>query len=634
MKRILTLILALVMLLSMTACGGSAETAPAATQPQAANSAPAAAQADKTTPAEEPEAAPAEEPDVFTVYELAEGESYEEVVWNHDFWELDLDADTELAAEYYATGSKAIPLSLELSRTGFRMEVDYAGYDYMSGRVIPYGTVEVIGAKADGLADISGLNPEDYQEYGQARYEADGVMTDYGIFADGHILETTYWYFNVDANGVGYDNVFVFAHYYPTTDSLYNVIYRFETDDDYRSEPHLLYGMATAFPGSPYYPKAETLSYGDFSFEMNSFAIQCGTERYIYNYRPGMSLSDWACSELNTDGWIPWYGDEVLSPDRKYSASTGYLDMQESMEWYGHGNVIIAEEYDGKTNYLSNDGTLVEASGFDLSGLNLNGGSVAVISGDVLNDLMTQNGLSSTADLQNYLQANGTGGLPTAQLPTNGNGELSLEDLVSAGATEEAEIAENGNISVPVAHMVNAKTPLFTPGFRIISKEGGLAAYHSVEMSYDLLREDILDIYMNGIADELIPHIKLYAFSESEEFLKSLEGHTILNAHPTPFEQDNAMLTIPDDALCLTFERVADGKEAPNSPNPRRPGHENLNKDAVYARYVTKNDPNFSPDNNLVFAITFDDVLVYWIHMGANFNESNNTEWVENALPY
>ena len=148
------------------------------------------------------------------------------------------------------------------------------------------------------------------------------------------------------------------------------------------------------------------------------------------------------------------------------------------------------------------------------------------------------------------------------------------------------------------------------------------------------LLDDILDIYMNGVADELIPHIKLYAFPESEAFMASLEGHTILNVHPTPLEQGNEMLTIPENAMCLTFQRVPDGQEAPNSPNPRKPGHENLNKDAVYTRYVTKEDPNFGEGVNLVFAITFDDELVYWIHMGANFHETVDVEWLVNAMPY
>ena len=36
------------------------------------------------------------------------------------------------------------------------------------------------------------------------------------------------------------------------------------------------------------------------------------------------------------------------------------------------------------------------------------------------------------------------------------------------------------------------------------------------------------------------------------------------------------------------------------------------------------NENCYDPEGNLVFAITYDDELVYWIHMGSNFNESND----------
>jgi hypothetical protein len=243
----------------------------------------------------------------------------------------------------------------------------------------------------------------------------------------------------------------------------------------------------------------------------------------------------------------------------------------------------------------------------------------------------------SPEELQAFLEENGFGEIPTSGTitPEEAADGVTTEDIITAVATEEQEIADRGNISVPVAHMVNARTPLFTPGFRVVSKMDGRVAYHSVEMGggYYLL-DDTLDIYMNGIADELIPHIKLYAFPESEEFMATLEGQLILNAHTAPLDKDSPMLTIPEDAVCLTFERVPDGQEAPGSPNPRKPGHENLNKDAVFARYVTKDDPNFGEGVNLVFAITFDDELVYWIHMGSNFHEKNDVTWYVNAMGY
>ena len=168
-----------------------------------------------------------------------------------------------------------------------------------------------------------------------------------------------------------------------------------------------------------------------------------------------------------------------------------------------------------------------------------------------------------------------------------------------------------------------------------VGREEGRAAYHSVELGNGLfLLDDIIDIYMNEIDDALIPHIKPYAFPESEAFLETLRDQLILNAHTAPLPKDSEMLKIPEDAVCLSFQRVRDGQEAPDSPNPRRPGHENLNKNAVFARYVTKDDPNFAEGVNLVFAITYDEELVYWIHMGSNFHESNDVQWVVNAMGY
>lgn len=629
MKKLIALLLAAVMLLSVTACGGAAEPAqtPAVTAPVVQ-----AVETPTEEPTEEPTVAPTEDPNAYTVYTLGENETYVDAVWEHGFWEVDMNACVEDAARYGKTGAQATPLSLELSKNGFRMEVDYTGYDFISNNVIPYGTVELIGTRADGPADISGINSGDYMYNGSSYFEdQNGVTSEVGSFAEGYVLTDAYWYHNTDAKGNWKDLVYVYVSYHLSTGNLYNVIYHVPDDVDDRIEPTLLALVDSVVPYSPYHAKTETLTYGDFSFEMSKFAIQCGTKRYIYEYRPGMSVSDWACSELNTDGWIPWYADEVLSPDRTYSVNTGYLDMQVDMDWYGRDKLIVAEPYDGSTNYLNNAsiGGVEIGTPTQIDPSALGGGNGAVSAIDVTG--------MSEEEIKKMLAEQY--GLDDAPMTVIGDpedtfqGAPSKDDIMGMLTTEEGEIASNGNISVPVAHMVNARTPLFTPGFRIVSKKDGRAAYHSVEMNFgSCLLDDTLDIYMNGIADELIPHIKLYAFPESEAFMKTLEGHTILNVHPTPLEQGNEMLTIPEDALCLTFERVPDGKEAPGDPNPTDPGHENLNKDAVFARYVTKDDPNFGKGVNLVFAITFDDELVYWIHMGANFHEAVKVEAY--SLPY
>ena len=632
MKKLIALLLAVIMLLSVTACGGAAE--PAETAAPATEPVMQATEA----PTEEPTVAPTEDPNAYTAYTLGENESYVDVAWRHGFWEVDMEECVAEAEECGATGAQAIPLSLELSQNGFRMEVDYAGYDHAAGKVVPFGTLELVGAKAEGLADISGINPEKYQG---------NINTGEISLVDGVCLSDSYLYYNFDANGDVCDMVFIEATYYALTDNLYNIIYYVPNGVVEHEYPVLLYRVYPNVPHSPFHATVQKLTYGDFTFEMSQFAIQCGEERYVYNYRPGMSFSDWACSELNTDGWIPWYGDSVLSPDRAYIFNGYYHDMQ---EWWvmgreSLGNLLIAEEYDGKTNRLNNAYTTTEVSGADFGGMDTSGATV--VSGDAMQQFLEQNGLAgmSLEEVNEFLNNVNLDDLDMSALSQgNSTASISADGDVFISETEEEEIAKLGNISVSVAHMVNAKTPLFTPGFRIISKMDGRVAYHSVEMGDGFyLLDDILDIYMNGIADELIPHIKLYAFPESEEFMATLEGHTILNAHTAPLEQGDAMLTIPEDAVCLTFERVEDGKEAPNTPNPLivpngvvRNGilHGNLNKDAVYARYVTKDDPNFAEGVNLVFAITFDDELVYWIHMGANFNETADVEYVSPEMRY
>ena len=635
MKKLIALLLAVAMLLSMTACGGSTEpveTVPAITEP-------AAVETEVTTEA------PIEDPNEYFLYELSETESYEEVIWKQGFWELDLGVCAVDAEVNGAKDAQAIPLSLEMSQNGFRMQVDYTGYSYLYNAVLPCGTVEIVGAKADGLADISRIDPKDHQYADNTTFQSeDGVVSDYMTSEHG-VLFDEYSYFSYDSNGELCDLYVVEAYYYPLSGNLYNVIYVRPNLSQPIPQPSLL-PRKTVFRST-----TQTLTYGEFSYEMGQFAVQCGDEMYIYDYRPGMSFSDWACSELNTDGWIPWYGDSVLSPDRAYIVDLGYLDMRDFMDvygWFSNGDMLVAEINDGSINRFNNSSAYVDApelESMDLSGLDFgNGGSVSMITGDQMQEFMEQNGLKSIEEVQEYLKQHGAEALGGVNVqPDSADGEVTSGDIINAMASsEENEINLYGNISVSLAHMVNAKTPLFTPGFRIISKMDGRVAYHSVEMGGGhYLLDDILDIYMNGIADELIPRIKLYAFPESEEFLASLEDHTILNVHTAPLEQGDAMLTIPENAVCLTFERVKDGHEAPNTPNPLRVPvshngmeHGNLNKDAVYARYVTKDDPNFGEGVNMVFAITFDDELVYWIHMGSNFSETVDIEYVSPDMRY
>ena len=588
MKRLIALLLAAVMLLSMVGCGGSAEpaepvqTAPAVTEPVLQ-----ATEAPTEAPTEEPTEVPTEaltEP-VISAEELLRSDDTVTLTGKTpaEYWQILLDLGY---IELWAFEAREIPgypkdyelISLTYNDKAFRL--DFTAIDYWdSGQ--HYEGFSLYGTKANGPADITGINLEAYTEDIWEGGPVDtgipenvkNFLTEMNVTIP--IIKKVTTYTAIDpalADSEEYimnsmPQIYHASFYYPATGNLYNFVREsqgilntwFNTPSNIlNTEWQLL--LKHSF-------EKEIIPYGDFTVELNQFAVQYGGQLAIYQYRPGMSFSDWACSELNTDGWIPWYEDSVLSPDRKHIASTGYLSLDEIL---GDGAVLNAEVFDGQ--------------------------------------------LDHNHDREYH--------------PVDG---VSVEDMKS----EKMEVVDRGNINIPVAHMVNARTPLCTPGFRILGREEGRAAYHSVEMAnVGYLQDDILDIYMNGIDDELIPHIKLYAFPESEEFMDSLGERLILNVHPTPLEQGDAMLTIPEDAVCLTFQRVPDGEEAPDTPNPYKPGHENLNKDAVFARYVTKDDPNFGENVNLVFAITFDDELVYWIHMGSNFYEAGEVISYISAMGY
>ena len=548
-KRCFALVMA-ALLVVMTACGSAPE--PEATQTPA-----------ETAVATEPAAQTEPKPTAPEVQLTVTGaEACLDAVYSLGYYEVVPDIYArEVEKHTGATGASVTPTLLEVTESEFRMELDVVEYYYQSQKLHQTDGWTLYGRKDTDLRVIPDLESRGYELLEQSML-TNGTEGEIFSMAD-------YTYVLWGEDGYADAMTYITATHYPATGNLYNVVQEFFSEPEEYGSALILVDRVENYPQLK---TVETFQYDDFTVELRTFLIQCGDSYYFSQYRPGMSFSDWACSELNTEGFIPWYDDNVLSPDRKYIAGTGYLTMDSLQEIYREENLVIPmEKFDGKMDH-------------------------------------------------------------TYQYSMEVFGDDSAMEYMKS---EELEIRSSGNINVPVAHMVNARTPLFTPGFRTVGREEGRAAYHSVELGNGLfLLDDIIDIYMNEIDDALIPHIKLYAFPESEAFLETLGDQLILNAHTAPLPKDSEMLKIPEDAVCLSFQRVRDGQEAPDSPNPRRPGHENLNKNAVFARYVTKDDPNFAEGVNLVFAITYDEELVYWIHMGSNFHESNDVQWVVNAMGY
>lgn len=236
------------------------------------------------------------------------------------------------------------------------MEVDYVGMvDYIDPvnpmaftlKVEPAGIVDVYAAKADGIAYIGEIDPHDFDCAVKYTFpDENGKFSEFQS-AGNMWIQSQYGFYDEDADGNAYNVVKVYLLYYPLTGNLYNIIYREPENTEAFCTPYLAYQGISNFP---FHAETRTLTYGDFTFEMSQFAIQCDENRYVYDYRPGMSLSDWACSELNTDGWIPWLDDAVLSPDRKYICYGDYRAMEEYMHSPG---IISAYEYDGSISYFS-----------------------------------------------------------------------------------------------------------------------------------------------------------------------------------------------------------------------------------------------------------------------------------------
>lgn len=593
MKKLIALLLAVIMLLSMTACGGAAEpvdTAPATTE--APTTAPTEA------PTEEPTVAPTEAPTepVISAEELLQSDDTVTLTGKTpaEYWQILLDLGY---IELWAFEAREIPsypkdyelISLTYNDKAFRL--DFTAIDYW-GSGQHYEGFSLYGTKANGPADITGINLEAYTEDIWEGGPVDtgipenvkNFLTEMNVTIP--IIKKVTTYTAIDpalADSEEYimnsmPQIYHASFYYPATGKLYNFVREsqgilntwFNTPSNIlNTEWQLL--LKHSF-------EKEIIPYGDFTVELNQFAVQYGGQLAIYQYRPGMSLIGWACSELNTDGWIPWYDNSVLSPDRKYMVRFADHEISEISQ----GFCIEAAEFDGSPDWYWNVGFI----------------------------------LSNGKELPNITAA--------TQAERRKNLETWLADI---GGTEEEEKNGGGLIPFQLAYTVNAYTPLITEGFRTMSTLDGRTWYHMMDLNAVYLLDDTIDVYMNNISDEVLPHVKLYVFPEPQGMLDALGGKNIMDVDLQALHLNADWMEIPENAVCLTFNRCPDGQDAPDSPFPYAPAHgENRNKNAVYARYKVAEDPNVDPsvgfqnphfvDLPMAMAITYDDEIVYWIHLG------------------
>lgn len=583
MKRLFTLLLVLCLCVGLCACGGD--------EPEMATEATKSTEAPTEMPTEQPTEAPTEPPVItYTEYTLGDNEIYEEVILSMGFCEA-APGLYQNHEDFFGRTALCEATGLSITENGFRMELYTEGKGGMRNQAEQTADWVLYGAKADGLANISGLSKDTYKYYTQSNQKEYWPE-------DGHCQFTDYSFYSTN-NGYITKLGYIYAVYYPETGNLYNLVREYtgiRTMDTGSTHPWIF--IETDWERIPYQMDAYTVQHGDYELTMSKFAILWGHQWKVYEYRPGMSLMSWACSELNTDGWIPWYDNSIRSPDGKYIVTWADRPVEEIAEGYS----ITARVYDGFPDWYWNIGFVLE-------------------DGTELPNLEASSQEERRKNLETY--------------------------LADQGLTEEECKTGNNLIPETMAYMVNAYTPLVTEGFRIMSKMDGRTWYHMVEINAFYTDDDVLDVYMNNISDDVLSHIKMYAFPEPQEMLDALDGKNIMDVDLQALHLGADWLKIPENAVCMSFQRCRNGGDAPDSPFPYPPAHgANPNYNAVYARYKVSEDPNFDPDAGFVnphyvdqamaFAITYDDEIVYWIHLGSHVFHKDTSDFTRyvNAARY
>ena len=343
MKKLITLLLAAAMLLSMTACGGTAKSEatnattpteevapPTETTEEQADSLPNSgfsSVSDIDIALQEAQAPRLSWSDNNTYTLVLTGLGFNEVnfnsyIGNSSFDLYDMEGNKVSSPVYAATIH-----SMQFVDDKVRVELDWydSEYKYNDEGWVLYCT------KADGMADISGLNIEDYD--GRVALNADSEI--WQQRAD--FVQMTEYIYNKGLEAWGQ----VYAYYYPQSGNLYNLVRTFDCMPERITLPKVM-----AFTDTD---REELLDGVDLEFvdgypiATSEFAIICDDQATTYKYRVGMSLAAWAASELNTDGWILGPDNMLFSPDHQYwlGCSDFSLEMHGYDDVEGDGNFFI-----------------------------------------------------------------------------------------------------------------------------------------------------------------------------------------------------------------------------------------------------------------------------------------------------
>ena len=312
MKKPIALLLAAVMLLSMTACGGDAKSAETAAPTAAATEVPTesvetepanpyTAQSEIDIALQNAEAAVLSWPSNDTYTMVLRGLGYKEV----DFTKALI---MDERGYYDRNGNptehpvtQAEIHNIQFSDDIVRIEMSYFNFQTNKDEDnwVLYCT------KSDSVADISGIDQSSYEIYAPMDWTDENA----------DFYEQWDYYYE----HFGKDCAYVIAYYYPESGNLYNFVRIFDAPNALPANVSSCLckdkERANEFMMDT---NVELTLINNYPIITSEFGISYDGQVEYYKYRVGMTLSNWAASELNTDGWVLGPDNRLFSPDRQY----------------------------------------------------------------------------------------------------------------------------------------------------------------------------------------------------------------------------------------------------------------------------------------------------------------------------
>ena len=297
MKKIICMLMALVMMLSLVACGG----ADAPATPPNENTTPVN---DSTTPADTDAAEPND------VVSNGETVTYEAVAeYENKIHELGF---VEFRADIWRptpeSGPVCNPTSLTFTEDTFELDFMYSEYNAETGEYTDF-VWTLYGAKGTEPINISAYKAENYS-YSDIFNYADAIA-DYDA---SFVHQVDYTLYNMK-DEMPCDMVINSAFYYPATSNLYNLVTIVGSPEVIALTPSVM-------------AQTEDDITLEINWELNNMVtstapmymfIMWGPNNMNYSYEADMTMADWAASSYNVDGWtVDTENNRCLTPDGLY----------------------------------------------------------------------------------------------------------------------------------------------------------------------------------------------------------------------------------------------------------------------------------------------------------------------------